>query len=198
MAKATHAVDVLALLHQQHLEVEELFQEMERLQPEAQGGGDAALPERRAIAERIVAALMRHANAEEELFYPALRSCGPDGDRLAEQAMSQHRDAEQVSARLDGMSPDCLDFDGPLRELIADVRAHVAMEEAEIFPRIEAALPPERRLELGAEVLAAMERAPTRPHPRSPSPASAPGRVMGRGAAVLDRLRDAVSGRPRD
>jgi len=196
MTDAQHSVDALALLHEQHMEVDALFREMERLQPEAQGGGDALLDERRHVVDQIVAKLMQHANVEEEHFYPALREAG--AAELADEAQQQHREAERVTASVDRMSPDNLDFDERIRALITDVREHVRLEETEIFPRIEAALTAEQRRELGGRLMTAMKHAPTRPHPHSPSPASGLGKVMARGAAVADRLRDAASRRDKD
>jgi hemerythrin superfamily protein len=193
MTDAQHSVDALALLHEQHVEVDALFREMERLQPEAQGGGDALLDERRRVVDQIVAKLMQHANVEEEHFYPALREAG--AGELADEAQQQHREAERVTASVDRMSPDNLDFDERIRALITDVREHVRLEETEIFPRIEAALTAEQRQELGGRLTAAMKHAPTRPHPHSPSPAGGVGKVMARGAAVADRLRNAASRR---
>lgn len=190
------AVDALTLLHEQHLEVEALFGELERLQPQAQGGGDALIEERRRVVDQIVAKLMQHANVEEEHFYPALRDAGA-GD-LADEALRQHREAERVTASVDRMSPDNLDFDAQARALISDVREHVRLEETQIFPRIEAALSLSQRQELGQRLAAATKHAPTRPHPRSPSPSSGVGKVMARGAAVADRLRDAATRRKKD
>jgi hemerythrin superfamily protein len=191
------AIDVLTLLHEQHLEVDGLFAELERLQPQAQGGGPELLDERRRLAEQVIAKLMQHANIEEEHFYPALRAATGD-DALVSEALDQHRAAERDASAVDGISPDNLDFDPRLRALIADVREHVRVEETEIFPRIESALSLAQRQELGATLLAAMKHAPTHPHPHSPSPSTGVGKVMARGAAVADKMRDAAMGREKD
>jgi hemerythrin superfamily protein len=191
------AIDVLTLLHEQHVEVDGLFSELERLQPQAQGGGSELLDERRRLAEQVIAKLMQHASIEEEHFYPALREATGD-DALVSEALDQHRTAERDASAVDGISPDNLDFDTRLRALIADVREHVRVEEAEIFPRIESALSLAQRQELGATLLAAMKHAPTHPHPRSPSPSTGIGKVMARGAAVADKMRDTAMGRDKD
>jgi hemerythrin-like domain-containing protein len=189
--------DAITLLRGQHREVEELFGRLERLQPEAQGGSQSYLTERRELVDLIVNRLMRHSNIEEAHFYPAVADHASRGGALVDAALRQHKAAESVTSRIDRMSPDNIDFDAALRELIADVREHVRMEETEIFPAVEAALGPERLLELGRQLERAMRTVPTRPHPHTPPATTGVGKLLAKGAAVLDRMRDVAGGRQR-
>jgi hemerythrin-like domain-containing protein len=191
------STDAIALLRSQHLEVEDLFARLERLQPIAQSSDEAYLHERRQLTDLVVNKLMKHAGIEEDRFYPVVREEVPDGGELVDRAVEQHTRAEAALAKIDGLSPDNVDFDAHLRELIDGVRAHVQMEETEIFPRVESALGGSRLRELGAQLEKAMKLAPTRPHPHTPPATSGVGKLLARGAAVLDRMRDAAGGRER-
>jgi hypothetical protein len=42
-----------------------------------------------------------------------------------------------------------------------------------------------------------MKLAPTRPHPHTPPATSGVGKLLAKGAAVVDRMRDAAGGRER-
>lgn len=197
MPVAPTPVDALTLLRHQHLEVEEIFLELERLQPIALGSSESSLDRRRQLTDLVIRKLMIHSGIEEEHFYPALRRYVADGDPLVEQAIEQHAHAEQTAGYMDKMSPDNLDFDGQLRDLIAGVRAHVRFEETELFPRIEAALSRDQLVELGESLHKAMKTAPTRPHPHTPPATSGVGKLLARGASVADRMRDIAGGRTR-
>ncbi|MFL6139532.1 MAG: hemerythrin domain-containing protein [Frankiaceae bacterium] len=194
---STGPVDAIALLRAQHREVEELFGRLERLQPAAQGSAQSYLTERRELVDQVVNRLMRHSNIEEACFYPAVAEHAARGGALVGTAVRQHKEAEAVTNRIDRMSPDNVDFDAGLRELIADVRQHVLMEETEIFPAIEAALSREQLLELGAQLERAMRTVPTRPHPHAPPATTGVGKLLAKGVAVLDRMRDVAGGRQR-
>lgn len=194
---ADSPTDALTLLRHQHLEVEDMFLEFERLQPIAMGSEASYLDRRRDLADLVVRKLMIHSGIEEEHFYPALRRYVADGDPLVDHAVHDHTGAEQILARIDHMSPDNIEFDSEVRALIGEVREHIRFEETEIFPRIEAALERGQLLELGKTLEKAMKTAPTRPHPHTPPATSAVGKVLAKGASVADRMRDIAEGRQR-
>lgn len=192
---APASMDALVLLRHQHLEVEELFRELEHFQAKALGSPASYLSERKNLTDSLIRQLSVHSGIEETHFYPALREYVGDGDPLADEAVHQHQEAKQVLKALDGISPDNLDYDGRLRELMQSVREHVKVEEQEIFPRIRAALTDGQLGDLGQRLQKAMRTAPTRPHPGAPPSTSAMGKVAAMGAAVVDRMRDASDGR---
>ena len=83
--------------------------------------------------------------------------------------------------------------DALLRQLMADVRHHVDEEEGELFPKLREAVGPEGLQDLGEKLAAAKKMAPTHPHPNAPN--TPPGNIVGgAGAAVVDKVRDALHG----
>ena len=67
-------------------------------------------------------------------------------------------------------------------------------EETDLFPRLQAACSEQELAELGAKVQQAKEMAPTRPHPSAPDTPPM-NKVLGPPMGLVDRMRDALSGR---
>jgi iron-sulfur cluster repair protein YtfE (RIC family) len=116
--------------------------------------------------------------AEEIYLYPMVRTALPGGDDIAEHEISEHDEAEQTMKRLEALTPDQPTFWPTVRTLVSEVRHHVAEQENSLFPQLRAACSEE----------------PTSPHPSSPSEGSALAAVVP-GAGLVDRVRDALSGR---
>jgi hypothetical protein len=81
-------------------------------------------------------------------------------------------------------------------ELQREIEHHVAEEEGRFFPALRAAIDDQALAELGAQLDQAKKVAPTRPHPAAPDqpPLLALAAPI---AAIYDRLRDRLQGRPR-
>ena len=173
-------VNAVQLLRQDHREVEQLFSQIEA----AGGAGpDEAVQE-------VVRELSVHAVIEEQVLYPAIREV-PGGDELADHAIDEHQAAKELLAQIDGSDGDAGERRSLLARLMMEVRSHVEEEEAELFPKLQAAFGPERQQELGTAMAEAKRMAPTRPHPNAPS--TPPGNVVaGAAAAVVDKARDAL------
>jgi hemerythrin superfamily protein len=179
--------DVVDVLTADHREVEALFVELESRQ---------GTPEhRRQLAHVVIAELVRHAVAEEMYVYPAARKALPDGDQIAEHEISEHSDAERTMKKLESLDPSDPRFDEVLAHLTSTIRHHVQDEESDLFPRLRAAVAHEEMVELAGKVEAAKKSAPTRPHPAAPDHPPA-NKLLGPGAGLVDRMRDALSGRP--
>lgn len=116
-------VDALALLKEDHDEVNQLFAECEQGGHAAQGSED--------VIEHICRELKVHAALEEELFYPALRAAGVQS-RLLDEAQKEHAEAKRLIEAVEGASSDGVAE--PLRKLMQAVRHHVHEEEGEMFP----------------------------------------------------------------
>ncbi|OBG15713.1 hemerythrin [Mycolicibacterium celeriflavum] len=90
-----------------------------------------------------------------------------------------------------------------VRDVIGDGLADeaIAQEQAgkKLLQTLEDKEPgdPEDREKIGEQLEAAKKVAPTRPHPDTP-PSSLVQKTMGLGAATVDHVRDAVSGRDAD
>ncbi|MFE0588534.1 hemerythrin domain-containing protein [Micromonospora echinospora] len=179
--------DVIDVLTADHREVEALFVELESRQ---------GTPEhRRQLVDVVIAELVRHSVAEEAYVYPAARKALPDGDQVADHEISEHADAERTMKDLESVDPSDPRFDQLLTHLTSTIRHHVQEEETDLFPRLRAACAHEELVELADKVTAAKRIAPTRPHPAAPDHPPA-NKLLAPGAGLVDRLRDAISGRP--
>ena len=155
----------------------------------------AADPERRRdMADTIIAELMRHAVAEEMYVYPAMREHLPDGDAEVAHDVEEHQQLEEAMKDLEGVDAADPRFLEVLGRLEAVLRDHVRDEENDQFPQRRARSPREQRGEMAAKVETAKKAAPTRPHPSAPH-SQLFHKVAGPGVGMVDRLRDALTGR---
>lgn len=183
---ATPQQDLISVIIDDHRAVERAFSELE------EGAGS---PEhRRDLADHVIAELVRHSVAEEMYMYPATREVLADGDKIADHEIAEHSEVEQVMKDLDGEDPTDSNFGQLLDQLIKSVRHHVEEEENELLPNLQQACSSGQLLQLGQAVLRAKETAPTRPHPLAPDKPPA-NKILGPGAALVDRMRDALTGR---
>ncbi|MGW2084303.1 hemerythrin domain-containing protein [Streptomyces sp. NPDC001880] len=173
--------DVIVELMADHRELEALFSQIE-LQP-------VDHPRRRVLADRLTAELVRHTVAEELHLYPAVRNHVPHGAALADKELADHAGVEQMLKDLEVRNVDDPQFNDTIAKLRFEVASHVREEEHELFPKLAAALPPEKLDALGRLVRRARETAPTRPHPSLPNTPPA-NRLLVPGAGLVDRVRD--------
>ncbi|MFJ9037752.1 hemerythrin domain-containing protein [Streptomyces sp. NPDC102406] len=184
-----HGGDVIAELETDHREVEELFGKIDALP-----SGDE---QRKKYADQAVIELVRHSVAEEAYLYPAVRDLLPDGDKVADQEIEDHAAAERTMKALEGAGAGDPEFDRLIGELMTEIRSHVRDEEDNLFPRLRAAASEDELMKLGDKVRRAKKTAPTRPHPSAPD--TPPGnKLLAPGAGMVDRIRDALSGRGKD
>lgn len=151
--------DAIAVLTADHDDVRQLFADYDELMI-----GDAPPEDRLALATEVCNALTAHATAEEELFYPAVRSALGDAERVDE-AQSEHASARMLIERLQGMQPDDDAFDDTVRVLAEAVEHHVQEEEGDMFPRmresaVDLASLGEQISARKEEVLASLEETP--------------------------------------
>ncbi len=189
MTTPTTQTDVITFLTHQHREVDALFTQLERM-----AGSTSDKAQR--LAEQVVISLVKHSVAEEIYLYPAVREHVPGGDEIADHEVEEHDEAERTMERLESLEPADADFWPTMRELITEIRHHVEDEENDLFPKLRRACSEQQLRELGKKVEQAEEVAPTRPHPSSPSEGSALA-ALALGTGMIDRLRDALSGRGR-
>ncbi|MBV9162293.1 MAG: hemerythrin domain-containing protein [Pseudonocardiales bacterium] len=189
MTTSTTPPDVITFLMEQHKEVNSMFAQLE----ERDGARDDKIQR---LAEQVVTALVKHSVAEEIYLYPTVRKVVPGGEGIADHELSEHDEAEQTMKRLEALAPDEPGFWPTVHELIGKIRHHVAEEENNLFPMLRAACSEEQLQELARKVEQAEKIAPTRPHPSAPSEGVALA-VLAPGAGLVDRVRDALSGRGR-
>ncbi len=186
----TQDTDVIAVLTHDHREVEQMFTELEQL-------GEGDVDRRRKLTEKVIIELVRHAVAEEAYLYPAVRELVPGGDELADRELAEHAEAEQTMKQLEQTDVDDPDHAVLLDQLMSVIRAHVQEEEGELFPQLRGNAAPEELAELGNKVQAVKKIAPTRPHPAAPDTPPA-NKVLGPLTGMVDRMRDAFTGRGED
>jgi hemerythrin superfamily protein len=150
-------MDAVTLLEADHRVVDQLFRQYE----EAATRGSATA--KAAPVDRIVRELSVHAAIEELVLYPVVRRDLPGGAQMADEALEEHQEAKEVLRRIDRMDSGDPNFDFSVRQLIQDVRHHVAEEEDEMFPRLRTSLPAQQLREMGARMEEAKKMAPTRP-----------------------------------
>ncbi|MER6408163.1 hemerythrin domain-containing protein [Streptomyces viridosporus] len=181
-----HGGNVIDELVTDHREVEELFGKIEQLPP---GHKD-----RKLYADQATIELIRHSVAEEAYLYPAVREHVENGDALADKELEDHATAEQIMKDLEGCDAGDAEFDRLIGMLMSEIREHVEDEEQNLFPRLRASCPPDALDQLGEKVRQAKKTAPTRPHPAAPDKPPA-NKLLAPGAGMVDRIRDALSGR---
>ena len=186
------AFDVLASDHEQ---VKRLLAQFEAA-PAASGVNDSLLAARKKMAETLVIEESKHEAVEEMYFWPAVRKLVPDGDKLADQAISQEQEGKEVLAKLDKLDADNPEFNRLLGEFTRAAREHIAFEETQVWPALQAVITETESADLGDKLAEGKKTAPTRPHPHTPS---SPGvqKAAGPAAAAADRARDAATGRGR-
>lgn len=178
--------NLIDVITSDHREVEKVFTELEN--------STGSTEHRRQLADHVIAELVRHSVAEEMFMYPAARKALPDGDQIADHEIAEHAEAEEDMKQLEGVEANDPKFDALVAKLIADVRHHIEEEEHNLLPRLAESCSAQELRELGAKVLRAKKIAPTRPHPSAPDKPPL-NLILAPGAGLVDRIRDALSGR---
>ena len=184
--------DVIEVLEHDHREVEQMFAELESLRGRTD---DASQSRRKDLVEQVTIELVRHSVAEEVIVYPTVE--GKVSAEEVEHARKEHAQAEKTMARLEDLDPGDAGFDDELAELMREIRHHIDDEEDGMFPSMRRVLDVDELRKLGSRVEKFKKVAPTRPHPSVPHTAG-PQLAVGPILALMDRMRDAASGRGTD
>ena len=112
------------LLQEQHQEVTELFENV--LDTE-----DAE--ERQTLMDEIVEKLQVHSQIEEEIFYPAIREEGENGEKMILEALEEHHVVDLVLGELPSLDPEDERFEAKMTVLSELVEHHADEEEEEMF-----------------------------------------------------------------
>jgi hypothetical protein len=111
-------LDAVALLKQDHRNVEELFAQFEK----ASGDG-----RKQKLAEEICLELSVHATIEEEIFYPACQ--GKVDDDLLKESYVEHDGAKLLIAEILAGEPSDEFYDSKVTVLQEQIEHHVEEEE---------------------------------------------------------------------
>lgn len=120
--------DAIALLEADHEAVSQLFDEYEKTH---------SVPNKKELVSEICTALSVHAQIEEEIFYPAVKSALKD-KLLVPEATVEHSGVKNLIAQLQGAEPDGEMYDAKVKVLSEYVKHHVKEEENEMFPNTKA------------------------------------------------------------
>ncbi|MCC5033640.1 hemerythrin domain-containing protein [Streptomyces sp. WAC 00631] len=172
--------DVVALLMQQHGEIRNLFDEVERSE------GDA----RRDAFHRLVRMLAVHETAEEEIVHPFVKRSVPGGEGVVAERLEEEREAKEQLARLEDMDTGDPGFLPALLALRMDVMRHARAEERYEFARLRRLNDPAKLASMARALRMAEATAPTHPHPGVES--AARNMALGPLAAIVDRTRDTL------
>jgi hemerythrin superfamily protein len=179
-------VDAVELLEHDHRMVEQLFRDYQAARSDDQ---------RRGIVEILIRELSKHAALEELIVYPLGKRVLDNGEREVQHHLSEHMAVKRLLAKLDKLSTGAPETADLLAELEMNVHEHVQDEETVFLPQLRSVVDQQALDELGQELDKGKQTAPTRPHPHAPDqpPALAMAAPV---AAIYDRLRDRLQGRP--
>ena len=182
MRKIGNGSDVVTYLKGQHEQIKTMFTEV--LETSGSRREEAFWRLRRTLAV--------HETAEEEIIHPAARAL-PGGGAIVAARLKEENAAKRVLVELEKLQVDSVDFTMKMRALESDVLAHAESEETLEFARLEETLDEARLQRMRKAVEVAELFAPTRPHPGVESAAA--NLLVGPFAAMLDRARDAMTGK---
>jgi len=120
--------DAIALLKADHEAVSQLFAEYERTR---------SVANKKALVAEICTALSVHAQIEEEIFYPAVKSALKD-KLLVPEATVEHAGVKDLIAQIEGVEPDGEMYDAKVKVLSEYVKHHVKEEQNEMFAKLKA------------------------------------------------------------
>jgi hemerythrin-like domain-containing protein len=183
-------VDALTFLREDHKSVLGMLEVLDGA-PSGTGAQSSGLD---TMVTNLIIAESQHEAIEQQLFWPAVRDALDDGDELADAAIEQEQEGKKLLQRLEDGAPGDPDYQQALQEFVKAGREHIMYEQDVVWPRIESAMSREDLEKLGEKLEAAKKIAPTRPHPDTP-PTETVQKTMGMGAALVDHVRDAASGR---
>ena len=120
--------DAIALLMADHADVKAMFAQYEGL-------SDRSTATKKKLADKICIALTKHTEAEEEIFYPAVREAVNKSDDMVDEAFVEHASAKELIAQLLAMDASEDLFDAKVKVLSEQIEHHVEEEEGDMFPK---------------------------------------------------------------
>ncbi|OBK72868.1 hemerythrin domain-containing protein [Mycobacterium sp. 1274761.0] len=183
-------MDALTFLREDHKSVLGMLEVLDGA-PTGSGAQQSGLE---TMVTNLIIAESQHEAVEEQFFWPAVREALDSGDELADVAIQQEQEGKKLLQRLEDGKPGDPDYHEALQEFVKAAREHIMYEQDVVWPVFESEVGREELEKLGEKLETAKKAAPTRPHPDTP-PNPTVLKTMGMGAAVMDHVRDAVSGR---
>jgi hemerythrin superfamily protein len=162
--------DAVELILRQHAEFRDRFAQFDQL-------SDRPSKRKDELVASIVTDLVKHAEMEEQVFYPAVRDELDGLDDEIDEDLEEHHAAELLLDELDGAtSTELPRFDAKVTVLKELVLHHMEEEETDLLSKVREGLDERRRRELGGAMVQVWRIAPTRPHPKAPD--TPPGNIV--------------------
>jgi len=142
-----NTIDVLALLRNQHQEIDQLIERLQNVRRD-----------RVALFDELADKLAAHTTVEEKIFYPAAMSKRTDA--MLHEAVEEHLALRRILADMLELDPESEHeaFDAKLAVLKEEVEHHAhEEEERKLFPILREAMTAQERAALGNEALAMFE-----------------------------------------
>ena len=127
ITQKSRASSVTGMLREDHKKVKSLFKEFEQTE-------NAKAKQR--IVETALMELEVHAQLEEKLIYPAIRS-EIDAEDLMDEALEEHHVVHKLIAELKKMKPGDERYDAKFTVLGELCKHHIKEEEDEMLPKAE-------------------------------------------------------------
>ncbi|MFZ1175462.1 MAG: hemerythrin domain-containing protein [Mycobacterium sp.] len=175
--------DVVDFLVSQHEQIKSLF--AETLSASGKAREKAFIELRRLLAV--------HETAEEEVVHPRAKRKVSNGAAVVDKRLHEEHEAKAVLQKLEKLDVDSEEFTRLLTELRDAVVDHAEHEEREKFSKLGEQLSSDELERMGRAAKLAEAIAPTRPHAGVESQAA--NIAAGPFAAMLDRARDAITGK---
>lgn len=142
-------MNVIELLKSDHQKVAKMFKSYEAAKE------SESESEKEAIVAQLCEELSVHAEAEEELFYPAFEARGENDEKAQDtvkEAFEEHKLVKTLMAELEEMSAGEEQYDAKVKVLKDLVEHHVEEEEGQMMPKAKKLLSSEELEELGTQV----------------------------------------------
>ncbi len=108
---------------------------------------------RKGLFTEIQRQLTVHAQAEEEVFYPAVRNLNFGFvEQYVNDSYREHDNIKSLLSEISGIDPSSYDFDRKVADLRRTIQHHVEDEEGKIFPMLERQMSSEQLERLGQRI----------------------------------------------
>jgi hemerythrin superfamily protein len=148
--------DAIVQLKKDHQEIRKVFRQFQQ-------AGENALVRKGELVDRMIELLTVHTYIENEVMYPRVRELLPELEDDVLESYEEHHVADVLVVELAALKPGDERFDAKTTVLIENVTHHMDEEEQDWFPKVREGLGRKALQEIGEELLAAREKAPTRP-----------------------------------
>ena len=137
-------MNMIDMLMQEHQEAASMMDQID-----STGKADASVM---TTFNQLKQALMLHMQAEEQIFYPALRNNDETGDQIGE-SFEEHQEVKDMLAEMSGLQAGNEEFMSMMSDLREAVEHHVEEEENELFPKARKILGDSRLQEMGQQMM---------------------------------------------